>query len=256
MARPADPHAREALIAAARAEFARKGLKGARIEDITAACGLSKGAFYLHFDTKEALFGELVTAFQSSMGDMSTRRVEGMQRFHREEGHPTVQDVATRSPLYLRFIQAESALDLELLELLWAYRDVVAVLIRGSQGTEFESSLWGLVDQEVARISREYRNMQPPCVADSGHDPELFGSFIVGAYLLLAKQMGHMRRKPDLAVWASSVQRLIHEGAAPREPLPASPPALPAAARVPSRKPSSRRPQARASTRRSPRKRS
>src|SRR5437660_856533 len=56
MARPADPNAKEALMAAARAEFARRGLRGARIEDITAACGLSKGAFYLHFESKEALF--------------------------------------------------------------------------------------------------------------------------------------------------------------------------------------------------------
>ena len=60
MPRHADPNAKEALVAAARAEFARGGLRGARIEDITAACGLSKGAFYLHFESKEALFGELV----------------------------------------------------------------------------------------------------------------------------------------------------------------------------------------------------
>ena len=63
MARPADPHARAALIAAARAEFVKKGLRGARIEDITAACGLSKGAFYLHSSSKEALFGEVVAEF-------------------------------------------------------------------------------------------------------------------------------------------------------------------------------------------------
>ena len=58
MARPADPNAKEALVAAARAEFARRGLVGARVEDITAACNLSKGAFYLHVESKEALFGD------------------------------------------------------------------------------------------------------------------------------------------------------------------------------------------------------
>ena len=34
MARPADPHARSALIAAARTQFVRSGIKGARIEDL------------------------------------------------------------------------------------------------------------------------------------------------------------------------------------------------------------------------------
>ncbi|MFN7132252.1 MAG: TetR family transcriptional regulator, partial [Myxococcales bacterium] len=37
----------------------RRGLRGARIEDITSSCGLSKGAFYLHFDSKEEVLGEL-----------------------------------------------------------------------------------------------------------------------------------------------------------------------------------------------------
>src|SRR5947209_9943840 len=74
MPRPADPNAKEALIAAARAEFARKGLRSARIEDITSACGLSKGAFYLHFESKEALFGELVEAFFGEIGRSGDRR--------------------------------------------------------------------------------------------------------------------------------------------------------------------------------------
>src|SRR3989442_251255 len=67
MARTADPHAKSALLYAARREFLRSGIRGARIEDITFASGLSKGAFYLHFESKEALFGELVRAFQQKM---------------------------------------------------------------------------------------------------------------------------------------------------------------------------------------------
>src|SRR5947209_20471614 len=74
MARPADPNAKEALMAAARAEFARKGRRGAHIEDITAACDLSKGAFYLHFESKEALFGELVESFFGEIARSTDRR--------------------------------------------------------------------------------------------------------------------------------------------------------------------------------------
>jgi AcrR family transcriptional regulator len=251
MARPADPHARDALVAAARAEFARKGLKGSRIEDITGACGLSKGAFYLHFPSKEALFGELVHGFEAAMAVLGTRRFEALERFGHEHGHPGPRDVAERSERYQGFLQMESALDVELLELLWAYRDVVSVLIRGSQGTDFEFALWGLVDGEVERISREFVGLQDGCRADRDVDPRLFGSFIVGTYLLLAKQMGHMREKPDLAAWAQGLQRLIHEGSAPREPLPP----LRIAATAAPRTSSSRRPPARASTRRPPRKR-
>lgn len=72
MARPRDPHARSALIASARREFVRAGIQKARIEDITAASGLSKGAFYLHFKSKEALQSVIVDG--ASSGSLRTAR--------------------------------------------------------------------------------------------------------------------------------------------------------------------------------------
>src|SRR3954467_9921630 len=100
MARPADPNAKEALVAAARAEFARRSLRGARIEDITAACGLSKGAFYLHFDSKEALLGELVHAFQARMAACAAERTEAVQKFVEEHGPVDARDAAEHTARY------------------------------------------------------------------------------------------------------------------------------------------------------------
>ena len=53
-ARPAD------ICAAALAVFAEKGFAGARIEEIANRAGISKGAVYLYFPTKEALFRAVV----------------------------------------------------------------------------------------------------------------------------------------------------------------------------------------------------
>ncbi|MFL5309915.1 MAG: helix-turn-helix domain-containing protein, partial [Myxococcales bacterium] len=100
MARPADPNAKEGLVASARAEFARRGLRGARIEDITAACGLSKGAFYLHFESKEALFGELVRAFIEAIAGLQEKRERAMQQFIEKHGDLTVRDVELRTARY------------------------------------------------------------------------------------------------------------------------------------------------------------
>jgi AcrR family transcriptional regulator len=52
--RPAD------IVAAALAVFAEKGFAGARIEEIARRAGLSKGAVYLYFPTKEDLFRAVV----------------------------------------------------------------------------------------------------------------------------------------------------------------------------------------------------
>jgi AcrR family transcriptional regulator len=53
--------ARPGEIAAAALEvFAEKGFAAARLDDIAARAGISKGALYLYFESKEALFGEVV----------------------------------------------------------------------------------------------------------------------------------------------------------------------------------------------------
>ena len=239
MARPADPHARNALVAAARAEFARRGLRGARIEDITAACGLSKGAFYLHASSKEALFGEVVAEFTSAMNELIERRMKQMERFFAEHGPLEARDVAERSERYERLVAMHTEADLGTLELMWAYRDVVHVLMRGSQGTDFESLMWGLVDREVTRVAQEFQRLQADRVSRADVPPTVIGSLIVGTYVLLAQQMSQMEHKPDLAEWARSIHRLIREGSLPPG---SSAPAAPT-------KTSPRRPNARALSR-------
>ncbi|WNG33179.1 helix-turn-helix transcriptional regulator [Archangium violaceum] len=215
MARPADPHARAALIAAARAEFVKKGIRGARIEDITAACGLSKGAFYLHYSSKEALFGEVVGEFTEAMNQVIVHRLKATDQFLAEHGVLEARDVAERSARYELLVKLNAESDLNLLELMWAYRDVMNVLIRGSQGTDFESLVWGMVDRETARVSQEFHRLQAAHACRPDVPPEVIGSLIVGTYLLLAQQMSQMEQKPDLAAWANSIHRLIREGSLP-----------------------------------------
>ncbi|WP_224363673.1 TetR/AcrR family transcriptional regulator [Hyalangium versicolor] len=221
MARPADPNARTDLISAARAEFVKKGLRGARIEDITAACGLSKGAFYLHFASKEALFGEVVDQVRATLDTLSHERFESMERFFTEHGRPDARDLAERSERLERLVRLETELDLRTLEVMWDYRDVMHVLLRGSQGTEYENLFPVLVDREVERVATDCRRLQEMSTCRSDVNAKLFGTVIVGTYALLVQQMTLMQEKPDLAGWASELQRIFREGVMPRDTAPA-----------------------------------
>ncbi|HZZ36431.1 MAG TPA: helix-turn-helix domain-containing protein, partial [Caulobacteraceae bacterium] len=49
------------IVAAALAVFAEKGFAAARLDDIAARAGVSKGALYLYFETKEELFRAVVS---------------------------------------------------------------------------------------------------------------------------------------------------------------------------------------------------
>jgi AcrR family transcriptional regulator len=217
MPRPADPNAKEALVSCARAEFARRGLVGARIEDITAACNLSKGAFYLHFHSKEALFGDLVEAFLGVLVECAERRERDMAQFVAEHGAVSRRDVEQRTPRYRKFLEMETTEDLRLLEHMWSYRDVVGVLLRGAQGTKFEGTIWDITDREVDRIKENFNRFQGEHVCRTDIPPEIFGSLIVGTYVLLGMRMSRMIEKPDLAEWARSLHTLIREGSVPLE---------------------------------------
>lgn len=51
---------RRVLLKSARLIFARDGFEACRIEDIAAAAGYTRGAYYAHFETKEELFFALL----------------------------------------------------------------------------------------------------------------------------------------------------------------------------------------------------
>src|SRR5687767_5574899 len=55
---------RAQLLAKGRELFATHGIKKANVEDLTRAANISKGAFYLFFNSKEELFFELLGQFE------------------------------------------------------------------------------------------------------------------------------------------------------------------------------------------------
>ena len=218
MARPADPNARAALRTAARAEFARRGIKGARIEDITSACGLSKGAYYLHYESKEALFRELVHELIGALETHARDRADRMKAYVKAHGALKRADMLPGAHAYDDYLALETACDLQLLELLWSYRDVVRTLLRGSQGTEFESIAWDMIRQQKERIVSDFRELQRGKKVRTDIPPEVFGTMVVGTYFLLGQQFSETEKKPDLERLASSLHRLLHEGASSHSP--------------------------------------
>ena len=58
---------REALFASGRALFAAHGFAATTVEQIVARAGMTRGAFYKHFDDKHALFDEVVRAMADEL---------------------------------------------------------------------------------------------------------------------------------------------------------------------------------------------
>jgi AcrR family transcriptional regulator len=221
MARPADPTARTSLIAAAREEFVRCGILKARIEDITAGCGLSKGAFYLHFESKEALFRELVTALE---GQFERLRAEREQQYVSMVRGPTREGATRRQPadsVDLTLIDRLRELDLRedrrLLELLWTWRDVIDVLLRGSQGTEFDGVMWQILDQQLERVGEECRSLQQVRLMRDDIPTDILGMMVVGTYLLVVRRLASTKDKPDFEALVRGIQSVMASGVSARD---------------------------------------
>ena len=58
---------RERLLSAGRSLFARRGIRATTVEQLAREAGISKGAFYLFFSSKEALFFDLVEEIETEI---------------------------------------------------------------------------------------------------------------------------------------------------------------------------------------------
>lgn len=117
MPRPFSDHEKSliqaALLEKGSAIFAAYGLRKTSIDDLASAAGISKGAFYLFYDSKESLYLDILARFEADY----RRKMLGILS---EPGHPPRQALGImlqasihewkNNPLFQRFSKEEYAL--------------------------------------------------------------------------------------------------------------------------------------------------
>ncbi len=224
MGRPPRPDLREALLEAARTEFARRGLERARVEDIARRARASKGAFYLHFESKEQAFEELLQRFMGAFEDQARRREEAEEAFR--QVHARTPPAALRT----RQMEFDAEIDLELLEMLWRSRELLAV-IEGAGGDRYRRTVDQFRRRMQAFVSGRMVHKQARGWIRRDVDPALLGDILVGTFEGFARRMMHMKEKPDLRAWLRSFVDILYEGvlehrAPPAPRPPRAPPRL------------------------------
>ncbi|HYF65241.1 MAG TPA: TetR/AcrR family transcriptional regulator [Herpetosiphonaceae bacterium] len=76
---------RAALIGKGRELFTLYGLKKTSIDDLARAAGISKGAFYIFYDSKEALLIEIIEQFEAAYFNRVLQSIAGVGAAGREE---------------------------------------------------------------------------------------------------------------------------------------------------------------------------
>src|SRR5919112_1498982 len=160
---------RQALLDAAREVFIERGFAGASVEQITAAAGFSRGAFYSNFSTKEELFAELL---QQEV--FETYREMARARIARGES-PPIEQTAKELAAVVR-------------DPGWAFTLLLELLAHAGRDDEFRklaAGFWsGTRDLVSQVVAQEYENagIEPPT------DPRTIATSLIALDIGLALQ--------------------------------------------------------------------
>jgi AcrR family transcriptional regulator len=207
MPRPSDPHARARLLDAARAVFSERGLDRAKVEDITTRAQLSKGAFYLHFESKEEAFRELLSGvishLEGQVNDSSAMQLAS------EPGPEALAD----------YLENCHVRNVEIYEFVWENRAIMAMVLEGGGSASYQH----LIEEFALRAQRQTAALIQHGIDiglyRSDLDVEAASAFIAGGFDRLARQLVRTQQKPDLDAMLREVQNLFLGGIARPEVL-------------------------------------
>ena len=194
MPRIADPTAKIALLSAAEAVFAVKGVEACKVEDITRRAGLSKGAFYLHFESKEEALKQICESFLARCS----------AAFQTPED---IADLPTEPGPLLAFWLEK---DVGMFELLWQNRATVAIL-QSCQGPHLY--LLQAFHDDIRKTSEQWIDFwKRRALFRADVEPELTSTLIFGAYNQLAMKLLEASKRPPFEEWLRHAQRMFVRG--------------------------------------------
>lgn len=126
----------ENIEQAAMQEFLEKGFQGASLRQIVKNAGVTTGAFYGYFSSKEALFNALVEPHAAAL---MGRFMEAQTSFAELPEEEQVSHMGDESRNYVRWM----------VDYICQHRDPVKLLLTRSEGTSYERFVHNMVEIEV-----------------------------------------------------------------------------------------------------------
>ena len=126
----------ESIEQAAMQEFLEKGFQGASLRQIVKNAGVTTGAFYGYFSSKEALFNALVEPHASALMGRFMKAQTSFAELPEEE---QVSHMGDESGNYVRWM----------VDYICQHRDPVKLLLTRSEGTSYERFVHNMVEVEV-----------------------------------------------------------------------------------------------------------
>ena len=137
----------ELIHTAAKAEFMEKGFQAASLRNIVKTAGVTTGAFYGYYDSKEKLFAALVDPSYEYMMDRYRQAHESFESLPME-----------KQPEQIGKMSSECMYDL--LGFSCEHMDEFYLILKCSEGTKYASMIDDMVELEVESTHKYYKVLE------------------------------------------------------------------------------------------------
>ena len=121
--------------------FKDQGFEKSNLRAICKAAGVTTGAFYGHFEDKEALFSELVEPIVSQIQRSYTMYEDRSFDVYKKEKH------IKKETIY-KILESKAQGAIEMVLYFFEHKDVFELLVFGSYGTKFNTFLDEIIERE------------------------------------------------------------------------------------------------------------
>ena len=130
------------ILNTARKHFLKDGFSGASLRNIVKDAGLTTGAFYKYYPTKEALFDALTDPYIEHIYQIYDRVVEDFEKLSAKEQTSNMSDTSG------------NGMD-QMIDYIYEHYDNFRLLLKCGDSGKFETFIHNMVDREM-RSSLEY----------------------------------------------------------------------------------------------------
>lgn len=197
MPRIPDRRARIDLLRAAEAVFSEHGLAAAKVEDITARAGVSKGAFYLHFESKEDCFRQIVEGVLARLASSAKA--------------PDLEALSTPGTAE-KLIEERLAAAVEMLEFCWQNRGIMGMILGGGGGTPYAYLIDEFSERLVQQSTAWLAHLAAVGIYRKDIEPSIVARLISGVYERLVREIIKQPKRPNIELWGRQAQDLITRG--------------------------------------------
>jgi len=181
-------------LAAAERVFIEHGLQRAKVEDIARGAGLSKGAFYLHFRTKDDAFREILARALDELGAI----------LNETESTRNLSTVASHEEVIENGLEQ----DLRIFSCIWQHRPIMRLVLEGGGSPDYQH----LIDLFAENAQKTTERLVKHGIACGYYrrdlDADQAAAFVAGGYDRLARRLVREKRKPNLERWLLGAHEL------------------------------------------------